>query len=670
MVTIKRLLLLGALGGIQPGFGLTAPGEIPYPTTSPLTDHMAFWIELFTEVGGDEAVIHDAEDLRIVYTKIQLTPNRLRNRRLMDSAQKNIEHLLKSIADKNFNTLTENEMEVLSNIPRPRTVAQISQLRYQVRAQQGLRDLFRKSLERSGRYLGMIRNIFREHGLPAELSYLPHVESAFDVYATSKYGAAGIWQFTHQTGKQYLHISHTVDERRDPEKSTRAAAKLLKNNFNKLQDWALATTAYNHGPAGIQRLIKKHQTRKLEELIRFSGPRFGFASKNFFVSFQAARYVAERAYQYFPDVIPDAPLQSEAVQVPEPLFLYQLLNLHPTLTLSQVIEYNPALRPAVIQNERPLPRGYPLRVPPSEKNLLAKSFPLLPPRTLSVPEPAPPTSPPQKPVIPYVWVQVKNGQSLVGLAREYQTTTLELRRKNQLRGNIKTGDWVLVPYSPSPVTLPSAPQPETTAPPPHLDPPALELTGQPWSILSDVFQAQSDQICLAGRNNHWKDLQLIFLHPYQIPGKEALVAVRVLEGESLEQLAAWAGIKIEVLRYLNGGLQNPSLHMGSRLKIPAEVSTQLMEQRMAFYLDQAQRFFEKHHLTYVQPHTLTEDKTVDALLEEIDPVPAWLLAELNPGIMVFPKLFKGDVMYLPVIESLNPGMWVWDYDDSESQSTF
>jgi len=82
---------------------------------------------------------------------------------------------------------------------------------------------------------------------------LAHVESSFDVTASSKAGAAGMWQFTRATGKKYLTVNRVLDERRDPIRASEAAAKLLKQNYERLRNWPMALTAYNHGVAGVLR---------------------------------------------------------------------------------------------------------------------------------------------------------------------------------------------------------------------------------------------------------------------------------------------------------------------------------------------------------------------------------------------------------------------------------
>ena len=101
-----------------------------------------------------------------------------------------------------------------------------------------------------------IKRIFKEVGVPEELSVLPHVESSFQLQAYSSAGAAGIWQFTRSTGRLYMKVGYEVDERRDPIVAAYAAAKLLKHNYKQLKSWPLAITAYNHGVNGMKRAKK------------------------------------------------------------------------------------------------------------------------------------------------------------------------------------------------------------------------------------------------------------------------------------------------------------------------------------------------------------------------------------------------------------------------------
>ncbi len=140
---------------------------------------------------------------------------------------------------------------------------------------------FETSLDRSKYFVPMIKEIFSEYSLPEELAYLPIIESGFNPYATSSTGAAGIWQFVPSTGKRFgLKINRYIDERRDPYKSTIAAAKYLKYLYEYFHRWDLAIAAYNCGEGCIRDRISKKKKNfwsikhKLPEQTKEYVPRF------------------------------------------------------------------------------------------------------------------------------------------------------------------------------------------------------------------------------------------------------------------------------------------------------------------------------------------------------------------------------------------------------------
>jgi membrane-bound lytic murein transglycosylase D len=122
-----------------------------------------------------------------------------------------------------------------------------------VKAQRGIKERTAEGIKRSGKYIAQMRQIFRERGLPAEIAYLPIVESSYDINARSNVGAVGMWQFMRVTGKQFnMRVDRNVDERRDPLEATRAAAAYLKQAYESLAV-TLAITSLAFGPAGMAR---------------------------------------------------------------------------------------------------------------------------------------------------------------------------------------------------------------------------------------------------------------------------------------------------------------------------------------------------------------------------------------------------------------------------------
>jgi membrane-bound lytic murein transglycosylase D len=207
-----------------------------------------------------------------------------------------------------------------------------------------------------------MRQIFRDEGLPAELAYLPLVESAFNVRARSSAGAVGMWQFMPETGKKFLRITDTVDERRDPFASTRAAARLLGENRKLLGNWPLAVTAYNHGTEGIFRAIDILGTRDLVEIIRrYQSPTFGFASKNFYAEFLAAVDIVRNSESHFPLLRLHPPLSLHEVEIKRTMPIQSLLK-PATVSQSDFFEWNPALSTTTTV----IPAGYRVKVPPEK----------------------------------------------------------------------------------------------------------------------------------------------------------------------------------------------------------------------------------------------------------------------------------------------------------------
>jgi len=174
---------------------------------------------------------------------------------------------------------------------------------------------FQKRLERSGRYVPVMKEIFSEEGLPEDLVYLALIESGFIEHAYSWARAAGPWQFIEGTGRIYgLHNDWWWDERRDPVKSTRAAARHLKNLYGQFDDWYLAVAAYNAGAGTVQRAIRKTGSKDFFELSRRHCLRA--ETQNYLPKFLATLKIARDPEKYgFHDLDYHPPLVFDTVNV-------------------------------------------------------------------------------------------------------------------------------------------------------------------------------------------------------------------------------------------------------------------------------------------------------------------------------------------------------------------
>ena len=295
-----------------------------FPMPESLRPNVEFWIHVFARLEGGSGVLHDDEDLHIIYeTLYDLPRDRERRRSLIRQKRNYYKGILKRLASGKRRGLSRDERRVLEKFQGQQTAGAFRKAAEQVRFQAGIREAFKAGLVRSGAYLPIIEPIFERAGLPRELTMLPHVESSFRNDARSKSGAAGLWQFIPSTGRRYMTINSHVDERHDVRAATVAATKLLTENYRLLGTWPLAITAYNHGAYGMKRAVKNTGTKDIGKIVRrYRGRAFGFASRNFYAEFLAAVHVANNYERYFghirfakPSVLPDVQQHQDRYQV-------------------------------------------------------------------------------------------------------------------------------------------------------------------------------------------------------------------------------------------------------------------------------------------------------------------------------------------------------------------
>jgi membrane-bound lytic murein transglycosylase D len=209
---------------------------------------------------------------------------------------------------------------------------------YSITAKKGFHDL----LARSGKYMPMIAKVLKQEGLPEELGYLALLESEFVVNAKSRNGAVGLWQFIAPTARRYgLRINRWVDERRDPVKSTRAAAAYLKDLHDYYGRWFLATAAYNAGPGNVDKALQQSRAKDFWSIK--AKARLSEETRNFVPRFIAIALIAGDPQKYgFHEVHYQPPLDYEEVELAAPMKFETLAKLAET-DVSTIKTLNPAL---------------------------------------------------------------------------------------------------------------------------------------------------------------------------------------------------------------------------------------------------------------------------------------------------------------------------------------
>jgi membrane-bound lytic murein transglycosylase D len=242
-------------------------------------------------------------------------------------------------------TTAETVAADLAHTPRDLPIAQNAKVLSYVELFQGrLREFMQSGLDRAQRYLPMIHNVFRAEGLPLDLAYVPLVESAFKNTALSRVSARGMWQFMLPTAREHgLDQTWFVDERSDPEKATRAAAQYLKTLHGMFDgDWEFALASYNAGPGRLQRAVRQSKSTdfwKITSSTRYL-PR---ETREYVPMIMAAMIIARNPELYGFTVTSAAPLAYEIVKIPNALDL-KFIAEWAEVPIEMLLDLNPELR--------------------------------------------------------------------------------------------------------------------------------------------------------------------------------------------------------------------------------------------------------------------------------------------------------------------------------------
>jgi membrane-bound lytic murein transglycosylase D len=680
------LLFFGSALGVE-----AAQDPLPvYDCTAP---NVEFWTQVYTRYSTSQGIIHDSTDLAIIYEIIPLKPYdvpgaRKVNQNRIKQAKARYQRLLKTLA-RNPAAGNEEARRIVALFGGTADKNVYEQAAGQIRCQIGQKDRFQAGLIRSGAYLEEIKEIFRNHGLPEELAYLPHVESSFNTNAYSKFGAAGMWQFTRPTGKRFMEVGYVLDERRDPIRAAHAAAQLLKENYEKLGSWPLAVTAYNHGTAGMQKAKEKYRT--YENIFKYYHSRlFKFASRNFYSEFLAARSVADNYQTYFDDVVLDQPAPTHTIALKGYVSLEDVCR-HFGLSPQKVKVLNPALRPPVFNGQKHIPRGYTLRLPSGVTLAAAESSPLIPDALYRDT---------QKPSRFYT---VQRGDTAGKIASNHGVRLSDLILANNLDRRA-----TLYPRQNLRIPIPGEPAAQADGAPPAAEPPVVlaqnsdPVPQEPPAAVEIAEAAPPPQA-----PQPYPQPELASIIPISLitieepkpspqrteavepaePNFEVVTAdvqfekltrknnlpvgiVRVEVEETLGHYAEWAAVPTWRIRKLNGLPYGRVLRLHQSVKIPLDKvgPEQFVENRYEYHKRLQEDFFAVYRIGELQSYTVQSGDNYWTLGTERFEIPLWLLKQCNPEVDLADLRFH-QKLWVPSIEKVTQDDPIADYVEDAPEAS-
>ena len=676
---ILILLLVWCLAAALPALGSTsqpartAPED--FPVCDAITPNVAFWIKIFTQYGRSQGVIHDSRHLDRIYGIIDLDPDRTataarKNKRARKAAFKKFKTALLALAG-GTPPASKLEKHVAGLLGPDASPADFKQAAFRLRCQTGIKEQFKAGLIRSGAVIDEFKRIFMSYGLPVDLVYLPCVESSFDFNAYSKFGAAGIWQFTRGTGKQFMEIGYVVDQRRDPYISADAAARLLKRNHAELKDWALAITAYNHGLAGMRRAKKAMGTYE-NIFLRYKSRSFRFASRNFYPEFLAARHVARNHQQYLGKLHFAKPVKYTRFTTRGFLsarsFTRALnLDIHAFHTM------NPSLRSPVFKDQKYIPKQFEIRLPAHITLHDARQT------AISLYQDK------QKPSRFHV---VAKGDTAGAIARTHNVSLNDLILENGLnrRAVIYIGQNLRIPVKTQPAAMSGtilADRADTIKPsvPDSRHPPQktiVKKVTKPARVSPPVSQAevaattpqQQDGAARApeipqtssgemaalpapgpDRINPLVDASNLKIQKIVTDDTHARTGIIQVEAaETLGHYADWLKIPTSRIRTLNRLAFGTPITINQIIKIPLTASDpdRFEEQRFEFHREIEEDFFAAFVVAEVDTYEIKPGDTIWSLCLGQLEIPFWLLKKYNPNTD-FNALHPGHMLNYPLV---------------------
>ncbi len=625
-----------------------ASAEETFPQPAELQPDVDFWVSIFTRYSTDEGVLHDNRNLAVVYERVAVpsTLSRRERQRRVEARRKKIQSALRSLASGKRENLSDAESQVLALWPDGVSNDTLKSAVKRIRFQQGLRDRFREGLARSGRWRDFVTKEFTALGIPIEIAALPHVESSYNPDARSHVGASGIWQFTRSTGRRFMRVDHVIDERNDPYAATRAAGRLMAYNYSITGNWPMAITAYNHGLAGVRRAMNKYgDTAYVDILRKYNGRTFGFASRNFYVAFLAAKKVDQNVETYFSGLVFEKPTDYATVNLPAFVAVPGLTRVLGT-TSRELAKHNPGLQATVWQGSKYVPKGYALRLPAdSLSQPLAELLSELPADSKHDKQ------------LPDLFHKVARGDTLSQIAESYDTRVSTLVALNNLNSShrIRIGQNIRLPAAgPAPSSKPAV-QASVVEPAVAVEPTvvaSVASAAQEIEVAEMTPPTLADELATAPPEAIQTDL-------LSDPSDYSVAADGSIEVQPLETLGHygdWLEIKTQRLRDLNGLSFRASVDVGRRITLDLNrVDARTFEERrIAYHRLQQDSFFRNHIISGITEHTIRAGESIWVLALRKYDVPIWLFRQYNPGLDL-QKVRPGIKVQFPTLSNVESG---------------
>lgn len=378
------------------------------------------------------------------------------------------------------------------------------------------RGAIEAGLDRSGRYMEEMRRIFRDESVPQDLVYMALIESNYKPTARSRRNAVGIWQFIAETGRRYgLRQTSAIDERSDPEKSTRAAARYLKDLHGMFGDWYLAMAAYNCGEMKVAKELLRSTAKGFWDLSQRN--QLPTETKRYVPAILAGMIISKNPQAFGFDVEPESPLRFDSVVLPVATDLRTIAR-----KLETSVDYLRELNPEIRRSRTPT-APYALRVPPGRGDSLVASILAMPPEDRGG-------------SFSYT---VSRGDTLSAIAKRHGVSVAELADWNDLphKGKLRPGAM-------------------------------LQIPARPGTAREEAARSTARQMDEAGRVASVKPAPAAGGASSTARGRR--ISYRVRKGDTLFRIARQYKVSIERLSQWNGGLGQDEIQPGDVLTIYVE----------------------------------------------------------------------------------------------------